>query len=117
MPLIDRTNLKQPVQKTVQIRPTKKVPVIPKSPLTSKVLPLPKQANHVERIGVSATIAAQMIGVSERTIWNLATAGTIHYVRVGTRCIFSVRSLDQFINGPKEPESRSKNNDGLTGEK
>ena len=114
MALSERANLKQPVQKPIQIQPTKKVPVIPKVSLTSKPLPT---ANHIERIGVSATVAAQMIGVSERTIWNLATAGTIHYVRVGTRCIFSVRSLDQFINGSQEPETRSKNHEGQTGKK
>jgi len=117
MALIDRTNLKLPVQKPIQTQPTQKVSVIPKVSLKSTPLPLAKQANPIERIGVSATVAAQMIGVSERTIWNLATAGTIHYVRVGTRCIFSVRSLEHFINGPQESATRLKNKDGQTGKK
>ena len=111
---VDRTNLKPPIQ----IQPTKKLPVIPTAPSAAiKLLPAAKQTSHIERIGVSATVAAEMIGVSERTIWNLATAGTIHYIRVGTRCIFSVRSLDQLVNGPKGTEIRLKNNERLTEKK
>ena len=53
----------------------------------------------IERIGVSAETAAEMIGVCVRTMWTLAKEQKIRTVRIGTRVIFSVQSLRDFIDG------------------
>jgi excisionase family DNA binding protein len=52
-----------------------------------------------ERIGVSAKAAAEMLGVCERTIWNLAKANKIRSVRIGKRVIVSVQSLRELVDG------------------
>jgi excisionase family DNA binding protein len=54
---------------------------------------------NVERIGVSAETAAEMLGVGVRTMWTLAKEQKIRTVRIGTRVIFSVQSLREFIDG------------------
>jgi excisionase family DNA binding protein len=54
----------------------------------------------IERIGVSVEIAAEMLDVSVRTMWNLAKEGKIRTVRTGARrVIFSVQSIKEFVNG------------------
>jgi hypothetical protein len=40
-----------------------------------------------------------MIGVSARTMWTLAKEQKIRTVRIGTRVIFSVQSIREFIDG------------------
>jgi len=64
---------------------------------------IPKSKNEpteqVERIGVSAKRAAEMIDVCERTIWNLAKEGKIRAIRIGKRVIISVKSLREFVDG------------------
>ena len=57
------------------------------------------EQKSVERIGVSAEVAAEMLGVCPRTMWNLAKEQKIRTVRIGTRVIFSVQSLREFIDG------------------
>ena len=57
------------------------------------------EQKDIERIGVSAEVAAEMIGVGVRTMWNLAKEQKIHTVRVGNRVVFSVQSLREFIDG------------------
>jgi hypothetical protein len=60
-----------------------------------------ERTESIERIGVSVAVAAEMIGVCERTVWKLAKAGKIHSIRLGTRCIFSVQSLREFVDEKK----------------
>lgn len=65
----------------------------------------PKQAPappSIERIGVSVEVAAEMIGVGVRTMWSLAKSQKIHTVRIGTRVIFSVQSIRDFIDGKEK---------------
>jgi excisionase family DNA binding protein len=84
---------------------------IPRSPDSIIRIPAkteqPVQAEAIERIGVSVKIAAEMLGVSDRTVWNLAKKGKIHTVRIGTRVIFSVQSLRDFVNGKTESADES----------
>ena len=61
--------------------------------------PAPEPKQDIERIGVSAEVAAEMIGVSTSTMWNLAKKQKIRTVRTGTRVIFSVQSLREFVDG------------------
>jgi hypothetical protein len=62
-------------------------------------------AESIERIGVNARIASEMIGVSVRTIWNLANQGKIRTKRIGKRVVFSVQSLRDFIDGTKPADN------------
>ena len=66
-----------------------------------QILPKPKNepTEQIERIGVSAKRAAEMIDVCERTIWNLAKEGKIRAIRIGKRVIISVQSLREFVDG------------------
>ena len=44
--------------------------------------------------------AARLLGVSERTVWQLRHDGRIPAVQIGTRSYrFSVRALEDFANG------------------
>ena len=61
--------------------------------------PVSTTKQDIERIGVSAEIASEMIGVSVSTMWSLAKSQKIRTIRVGTRVIFSVRSLREFVDG------------------
>jgi hypothetical protein len=58
-----------------------------------------ERTEDIEHVGVSVAKAAAMIGVCERTIWKLAKAGAIRSVRIGTRCIFSVQSIRELVDG------------------
>ena len=60
----------------------------------------------IERIGVSAETAAEMLGVGTRTMWNLAKEQKVRTVRIGTRVVFSVQSLREFIDGKPEPADK-----------
>ena len=62
-----------------------------------KQAPAPKQ--DIERIGVSAEIAAEMLGVSVSTMWSLAKSQKVRTIRIGTRVIFSVQSIREFVDG------------------
>ena len=75
--------------------------------IPSTTMPKSERTENVEHIGVSAAKAAAMIGVCERTIWKLAKEGAIRSVRIGTRCIFSVQSLREFVDGKKTAENAS----------
>ena len=81
--------------------------------IPAKTTPKNEQPENLERIGVSATMAAKMIAVSERTVWNLAKSGKIHSIRIGKRCIFSVQSLREFVDGIKVPSNSSEKGDEL----
>jgi len=69
-----------------------------------KPTPAPKQ--DIERIGVSAEVASEMLGVGTRTMWNLAKEQKIRTVRIGTRVIFSVQSLRDFVDGQDSAKNK-----------
>jgi hypothetical protein len=73
---------------------------------TDSIIRIPEkpeaQPESIERIGVSAKIAAEMLGVSERTMWILEKEQKIHTRRIGRRVLFSVQSLRDFVNGKSE---------------
>ena len=58
-----------------------------------------KEEPEVERIGVSADVAAKMLGVSVSTVWKLAKNGAIRTSKIGRRTIFSVQALRVLIDG------------------
>ena len=60
---------------------------------------IPPAQHDLERLGVSVKTAAKMLDVSERTMWTLAKEQKIRTARVGTRVIFSVESLREFVGG------------------
>ena len=76
--------------------------------IPAKTAPKSERTEDIDPIGVSAAKAAAMIGVCERTIWKLAKAGAIRSVRIGTRCIFSVQSLHELVNGKEPAENAEK---------
>ena len=61
--------------------------------------PAQPEKQDIERISVSAEIASEMLGVGTRTMWNLAKEQKVRTVRIGTRVLFSVQSLREFIDG------------------
>jgi len=73
--------------------------------IPARTSPKSEQTEDVEHIGVSVAKAAEMIGVCERTIWKMAKAGAIRSIRIGTRCIFSVQSLRELVDGKKPAEN------------
>lgn len=55
------------------------------------------QSIELKRLTVSVRDASQMIGVSQRTIWTLVKSGELPVVSIGTRRLFEVSALEQFI--------------------
>jgi len=68
--------------------------------------PAQPEKQDIERIGVSAEVASEMLGVGTRTMWNLAKEQKVRTVRIGTRVVFSVQSLREFIDGKPEPADK-----------
>jgi len=50
------------------------------------------------RMAVGATEAAKMLGISERMVRKLQAAGTLPCKRVGTRVLFPVEGLREFLS-------------------
>jgi len=75
------------------------IPTGTNSPFRIPATPLQPEPQPTERIGVSVEIAAEMISVGVRTMWNLAKEKKVRTVRVGTRVVFSVQSLREFVDG------------------
>ena len=75
------------------------IPLGTPSPFRIPATPAQPDQQPIERIGVSAETAAEMLAVSPRTMWNLAKEQKIRTVRIGTRDIFSVQSLREFVDG------------------
>ena len=67
-------------------------------PVMTKI-PIQPEKQSIEYIGVSVKTAAKMLDVSERTMWTLAKEQKIRTARIGTRVIFSVESLREFVDG------------------
>ena len=68
-----------------------------KIPAKAKITPEP--VDEVEHIGTSVRLAAKMIDVSERHLWDLLKEERIRSVKSGTRTIVSVKSLREYVDG------------------
>ena len=95
----------------VHVQPTTSMPLAISPPLSTKELP-----DNLERIGVSVEQAAVMLSLSVRSVWVLIKDGRIRHVRFGTRCIVSVQSLREFVDGKPGFTTHLENNDELQGE-
>ena len=60
---------------------------------------------------ISATMAAKTLGISPRSLWTLTQAGTIPFIQLGRRVMYSPSSLQNWVarntsfGGPKNGES------------
>jgi len=59
-------------------------------------------AGHERPLVVSAREAANLLGVSPRTIWSLTASGELPHARIGRRVVYPVAELEQWL------ESRSR---------
>ena len=59
---------------------------------------------QIEPLAVNGKQAAQLLGVSERTIFNLARDGKIACKKVGWRSLYSVAVLKAFLEMPDKEE-------------
>ena len=84
---------------------------------TKQWKPNHQRAGDIERIGVSVEEAAVMLSLCVRSVWVLVKGGKIRHVKFGTRCIISVQSLREFVDGKKEPDTQLKHSEKLRGEK
>lgn len=57
---------------------------------------------QVEALAVNSKDAARMLGVSERTIFNLAKDGKIACKKVGWRSLYPVASIRAFLESPDD---------------
>jgi len=102
--------------------PTITIPTSSKSRITipaknKQWKPKGKWAGDVERIGVSVEEAAIMLSLCVRSVWVLIKDGRIRHVKFGTRCIVSVKSLREFVDGKQEPKTQLERSDESRGEK
>lgn len=54
-----------------------------------------------EPLLVSEPRAAEMLGISERTLWSLAASGEVPFLKIRTRKLYDVRDLVAWINAQK----------------
>ena len=52
----------------------------------------------IEPLGVSVKDAAKALSISERTLWQLTKDGKIPATKAGSRVIYSVDALKDFVN-------------------
>jgi len=96
----ERKRIVKYTKPVVQIPPAKSMPVPYKvSAICQQSIPPKHQTNDIERIGVSVEQAAVMLSLSVRSVWVLIKDGRIRHVRFGKRCIVSVQSLLEFVDG------------------
>ncbi len=53
---------------------------------------------RIECLTVNAVEAAQMLGVSARTVFQLTKAGKLPHKRLGGRIVYSIEALKRFVN-------------------
>ena len=76
-----------------------------------------KPKHPIERISVSVEEAAVMLSLCVRSVLVLVKEGKIKHVKFGTRCIVSVQSIRDFVDGKMEPEIQLNHSDKPRGEK
>ena len=58
----------------------------------------------IERLTVNVAEAAEMLGVSARTVFQLTKANKLPPKRLGNRVVYSIEALKRFINEPDTQE-------------
>ena len=53
--------------------------------------------NDTKQGVVNARKAAELLGVSERTVWKLKVEGKLPYVNIGGRTLFRPKTLEKYI--------------------
>jgi hypothetical protein len=114
--------LKSTKRKKEQFMPTVTIPTGSTSRITIPAKnkhwkPNSKGRGDIERIGVSVEEAAIMLSLCVRSVWVLIKDGRLQHVKFGTRCIVSVRSLREFVDGKQESETPLEHGDESRGEK
>jgi len=61
-----------------------------------------ESTQKIEPLAVNGKNAAKMLGVSERTVFNLARQGKIACKKVGWRSLYPVASLKAFLETPDD---------------
>jgi len=79
--------------------------------------PKRKQKKNVERIGLSVREAADKLGVHKDTFMVLVKSGEVRTTRINKRIIVSNKSLNEFIDGKKEPDNSVEKCGELQGKK
>lgn len=57
-----------------------------------------QKPDPVERLAVSADEAAEMLGISTRTLWSRVSDKTIPTKRIGRRVLFPIEALRELMN-------------------
>lgn len=52
-----------------------------------------------DSLTVNASEAAKLIGISQRTLWQLSRQGVIPCIRAGRRVLYSKDMLKKYVNG------------------
>jgi excisionase family DNA binding protein len=65
---------------------------------TSSEFPSSSAKQAATPLAVSRREAAVMLGISERLLWTWTQAGTIPHVRIGTRVLYPVEQLRQWLS-------------------
>ena len=55
--------------------------------------------NNAEKRSYSVSEAAEILGVSKRSIYNLCASGAFKSVRIGTKLRISRKSFDEWLDG------------------
>lgn len=63
-----------------------------------KIKTTEKTETTVERLTATTPEAAKMLGVSERTIHQLAKSGQLRCKRIGRRVLFSILEIKRFLD-------------------
>jgi excisionase family DNA binding protein len=58
----------------------------------------PMRPPEPDRLTVSRSEAARMLGISERLLWTWTNAGVIPHVRIGARVLYPVDQLREWLS-------------------
>lgn len=57
-----------------------------------------KKNFEVKPVSVPVPVAAQLLGISARTTWNLVKAGELPSFRIGTRVLIQYSAITSFVD-------------------